>query len=1306
MKIKLVNHRWLEDCLKAWEILPVDDYSKSSWELELIEAQANDSEHEAEAAGPRSLNDRSSVKCTLNSKGYEETFVQPDADAPKLSPFTLSGNRGVVVGSNLNTPDHIMKTGDADKTHDITGQGSPNSSLLAFSAKVDVLTSIQTSFGLSEKRDNDAVRNIDSPNLQESEEKYIGARTQDLGCGVLGPPSSSETAVFSNHHLDTLNGNRGILNGHMDHVSGKYCAGHDQIDAREVLLASPSRRNQSVDEPVSSKVDRGQNQEKDGPSGILMAAADRSNNHESTPKSGGVSMSNNIKYRNNSKKASRKSLSLKRHSVKHVASPHRAEESTPRADSDISSLKMGQQMVAEHADTQSMKGNESIKSVDGLDGAYAQRRKSMVSASFNLQKEDMVSETGPLDLPFVGRLSNASEPANVSSERINLAEANGVNLGKQQFSLSTSRQTRSMKTCLKHGGCINGIKPPEYSSSDKNVKSLPQERKSPKTVAENKCTTSPSDTVQDGKTSSGFFQNKDGEGTQGRCSAVNQDFLHKIGNARTKDRIQGKSVHKSSNSQLISSSGNAGTKITDPLKDNNNVVAMVSNSEVEKLEPDASVKEDFERFEDTSSNVQGETGYSKKVRTPVKRNAGAKRPRGSSIEAEGSVINRGKKVVPESWPAEVIPHEHADPPSKNGCSKASAAELETNPPKKTPTCRVADTVAKRTRNACAKMDGAQVASCSEFSNVISHENTEINPKMFPDTSNAEPRNSPKKIPNTRVRNTAVKRSRKSDTNMSNETLVDKTEPVAAGSLFDDFFPSNNDEDCPKELTSFTSASDCGPLSPNTVSNTRTRNAVAKGKTKTVKGKLGSKSGKIGSSIASVAKIISSNRNEDISYHISEASADRGSEKSHKNVMVRDVSGLFHQDSDVVDRQEGPHNSKLRSSKRNKAVTSDYEKENRLDCSNVSSKSNKTGSLSSQSDPESMQKSTHVLSERQIVKASKSTSIMCEPTLFILSGDRQQRRDCRSILRRLKGRVCRDSHHWSCEATHFIVPDPLRRTEKFFAAAAAGRWILKPEYLTSCIEAGKFVDEEPFEWFGTGLNDGETISLDAPGKWRNIRQQMGHGAFYGMQIIIYGHLILPTLDTVKRAVKAGDGTVLATSPPYTRVLDSGVDFAVVSSSIPRADAWVQEFIRHGIPCVTADYLVEYVCKPGRPLDRHVLFKTDALASKSLEKLVRKQREVATETEPSEDDADADADEEDPENLSCSACGRKDRGEVMLICGDEDGDTGCGVGMHIDCCDPPLDAVPDDDWLCPKCAEPRAKRKPARGTERKARGSRRR
>uniref|UniRef100_A0A804LIY8 BRCT domain-containing protein n=1 Tax=Zea mays TaxID=4577 RepID=A0A804LIY8_MAIZE len=1331
VNIKLVNHQWLEDCLKAWKILPVSDYSKS-WELELMDTHAIDSEHEAEASEPRSLNNRPSVS------GNREVVVGRNSNTPVHIVNTeddnskthgirgrISANSTVAVSANVDvfgpiqSPSvHIMNIEDADiNTHDITGQDNPDSSLLPISAKVDILAPIQSS---GEKRDT--VRTTNSPNLQEVKEKYVGARTQDLASGVLGPQSTSKMPVFRNH-VDTLNGTLDVLKGHTDHVSRKYSASHDQTDVAEVLLTSPLRGNQSVDELDSSKVDRWQHQEKDRPSGSHITAAGylnadaKLNNHEFNPKPRSDSMSNYIKNTNNYKKTSRNSFLQEGYSVNHMVSPQRAEESTLRGYSNLSTLETRQQKVIQPADVQSIAGNENPKREDGLDGACAQKRKSLVSpASINLQTEDLASETGPLDSPFVSRVSDASERI------INLVEANAVNLGKERSSFSTSRQARSRKTSLKHGGPINGIKLSEYSSSDKNVKSLQKGRMSFKAMTESKCAMSSSATVQDGKTSAGFpFQDKDGESTHSSGNAANQDCLNEIGNAFTKDPAHDKSVHSSNNSQVVPSYRNASSRIEDPVKVNGNEMAVASNSELEKVVSDATVKESTKQFQDTSRNVQAETSYSKKAPTTIRRNAGVKRHRSADIEAEGSVINSAKKVVPESWPAKgsvinsakkvvpeswpakVIHGEHADPASKNGYSTSCAAELKTNRPKKALICRVTNTVAKRTRGACAKKDDARVSSSLEFSKVTSQENFEIiSPKKL-DTANADEqrRNSPKKIQNTRVRNRATKRSWKSDTNMSNDTVMDKAETVAAGALSDDLLPTDNVEDWPKKLSSHGSVSDCETLSPKTISKARIRNAASNRKIRTVDHKSGDKFGKIGSAVKSETKAFSSNRTEGISCNISKVIADPDSEKSNKDV-VREVSGLFCQDSCTIDKQ-GSYNSKLRSSTRNKAPTPDHEKENRLGSSDLNSKPNRTGSLRSKSDAKSIKKNTRVLSKHQRGNRSEPcTLITSKPALFILSGNSEQRRGYRSILRRLKGRVCRDSHHWSYQATHFIAPDPLRRTEKFFAAAAAGRWILKREYLTACIEAGKFVDEEPFEWFGTGFNDGRTISFDAPRKWRNIRQQMGHGAFYGMQIVAYGQFILPTLDTVKRAVKAGDGAVLATSPPYTRFLDSGVDFAVVSESISRTDAWVQEFISHGIPCVSADYLVEYVCKPGQPLDRHVLFETNCVASKSLEKLTKKQVEMATaeKSEPSEDD--------DPEDLSCSACGRRDRGDVMLICGDEAGEAGCGIGMHIDCCDPPLDAVPDDDWMCPRCAvpEPETETKHARGTERRGRGSRRR
>ncbi|KAK3147479.1 hypothetical protein QOZ80_3BG0282840 [Eleusine coracana subsp. coracana] len=1085
VNIKLANHRWLEDCLKEWKIVPIDDYSKSTWELELMEAHAKDSEDDAEDTGQKSFNSMPRIMCTPNLRKGAETFVNPDVKAPMQSPPIIPNeNKEVVVERHLNTPGHIGEAEDADiNMHDSTIQGDPDS------AKADLSTLMKTPSVLIAKRKNAAVRNMNSSNpIKESEEKNFGARTVDNTSDAIGTP------------------------------------------------------NWSTNKLNSSKVDRGQHQEKDSLSGNLFAAVVRSN-EKTNQNSGGDSMSNNINNQSNSKKVSQKSSTPKRHSDHRTVSHQKTEKSTSRTDSDNSLLEMGQQKVVEHADIQGMKSNETNRNVDA---AFAQRGKNFNSPdSLKLRKEDLVSETSPSHCPFVNRLSDASETVNVSSSMgTNPAEDIAVDLEKQQSSLSTSRRSRSMKTLHKHAVPVDLGKLAEYSScGNKNVKSLSKSRTLPKAMKKNKFTTSSSATVQDEKKSSDFsFDNVDGNNAEASASPVNQDLLHlkhETGNAH-QDQAHDISEHGSRISQVVSCSGIADTTITAPVGSDNEVGAVTT------MVSSDNAKEGAKRFQDASSNVQGETSHSKKVEIPTESIAGAKRPRNACMEIDGLVINTRKKPVSEPWPAEVIPCKYDDTASKNGCRTASAAEVKADSPKKVSLPRVRNTVTRKTRNALTKMDDAQVA--------------------------------PKE---------------------SNETLVDKTETMAAGSLFEDLFPEDHVEDNQKMRSSNASATNCGTLSPKNVSTPKVRNAIAKRKMKDVERKIENKCGKVGSAIASVAKVVSLKRIKEMPHNFNKVTAEKNSEKDNKD-GTRDVSGLFCQDSAAVDKPV-VHNPKLRSSKCNKVLATDHEKENRQ-----------------------------------------------------------------------------------------------RRTEKFFAAAAAGRWILKSDYLTSCIEAGKFLDEEPFEWFGTGLSDGEKISLEAPRTWRILRQQMHHGAFYGMQIVVYGQLKLPTLDTVNRAVQAGDGTILATSPPYTRFLESGVDFAVVSASIPSADAWVQEFIRHGIPCVSADYLVEYVCKPGHPLDSHILFETNDLANKSLEKLMKNQQEVATdEEEQSEDD--------DDEDLNCSVCGRKDRGDVMLICGDEDGTDGCGIGMHIYCCDPPLDAVPEDDWLCPKCQVPKTKTKPTRSTARKLRPS---
>lgn len=60
------------------------------------------------------------------------------------------------------------------------------------------------------------------------------------------------------------------------------------------------------------------------------------------------------------------------------------------------------------------------------------------------------------------------------------------------------------------------------------------------------------------------------------------------------------------------------------------------------------------------------------------------------------------------------------------------------------------------------------------------------------------------------------------------------------------------------------------------------------------------------------------------------------------------------------------------------------------------------------------------------------------------------------------------------------------------------------------EADKFLSEEPFEWFDSILTEDANIDLKAPRKWRHLKEKTGHGALYGLRIVIYGECIAPSL----------------------------------------------------------------------------------------------------------------------------------------------------------------------------------------------------
>ncbi|ESK86819.1 rum1 [Moniliophthora roreri MCA 2997] len=54
-----------------------------------------------------------------------------------------------------------------------------------------------------------------------------------------------------------------------------------------------------------------------------------------------------------------------------------------------------------------------------------------------------------------------------------------------------------------------------------------------------------------------------------------------------------------------------------------------------------------------------------------------------------------------------------------------------------------------------------------------------------------------------------------------------------------------------------------------------------------------------------------------------------------------------------------------------------------------------------------------------------------------------------------------------------------------------------------------------------------------------------------------------------------------------------------------------------------------------------------------------------------------DKPEPSEQHCEICGKKNRGEEMLLC------DGCDCGFHMFCLDPPIDAIPKDQWFCYTC-----------------------
>lgn len=202
---------------------------------------------------------------------------------------------------------------------------------------------------------------------------------------------------------------------------------------------------------------------------------------------------------------------------------------------------------------------------------------------------------------------------------------------------------------------------------------------------------------------------------------------------------------------------------------------------------------------------------------------------------------------------------------------------------------------------------------------------------------------------------------------------------------------------------------------------------------------------------------------------------------------------------------------------------------------------------------------------------------------------QERIDYCRLIKDLGGSViekqCSDP---SC--THMVVGYPLRN-EKYLASMAAGKWVLHRSYLDACRTAGRFVQEEDYEWGSSSILDAlpdvtehqQKLALAAM-RWRKRIQQsrelgIAEGAFSGWKVIL--RVDRPREAGFKRLLQAGGAKVLPGHPEplFKDATHLFCDFNKLKPDDCRV--FIAEATAQNMVCLKTEYIADYLMMESPP-----------------------------------------------------------------------------------------------------------------------------
>ncbi|XP_028612628.1 DNA topoisomerase 2-binding protein 1 [Grammomys surdaster] len=175
-------------------------------------------------------------------------------------------------------------------------------------------------------------------------------------------------------------------------------------------------------------------------------------------------------------------------------------------------------------------------------------------------------------------------------------------------------------------------------------------------------------------------------------------------------------------------------------------------------------------------------------------------------------------------------------------------------------------------------------------------------------------------------------------------------------------------------------------------------------------------------------------------------------------------------------------------------------------------------------------------------------------------------------------------------THMVVGYPLRN-EKYLASMAAGKWVLHRSYLDACRTAGRFVQEEDYEWGSSSILDALTDVTEhqqklalAAMRWRKRIQQsqesgIVEGAFSGWKVIL--RVDRPREAGFKRLLQAGGAKVLPGHPEplFKDATHLFCDFNKLKPDDYRV--FISEAAAQNMACLKTEYIADYLVLESPP-----------------------------------------------------------------------------------------------------------------------------